>query len=605
MSTTDTTSGVSRGRGRGGFDSARGGRGGRATDRGRGGVARGGRGGAAPALNFGGRPTGVSVPTVESNAWDSAAESATAPGGWDSAAATTVAGGESATTEKGETEPIEVKSSTIPQGSTKSWASMLVDKAAAILPKAIAPTPTEPQVDPAVSKETSEPEILPETKTMAEPEKAEGLDMNDRIAPVSTSEGGQFRGSETPADVKPAQAEDVQLESSGDKLTSEALEHVPDVSNPPPTETAASNIDASSMIGSQTPYDSSQHVPTLGSERPPLGGFATSAWKATGTPGRNTSYQRIMEQREAVVMPNNHAVDRAAVQFGSMGLNGDNNPLDVEDDREEIETRAQPPQEPLQAQPKASLPPAPQHPVEQHTAQEPLPTPKPAPGLDMPSHIPGHGPSQGAPGLGQPSMQNNNIYGQYGRYGGFGHDQSAPSQKPYDAFSQQLNYPQSHDTPSSYGAPSQATGPSTQQGQSAPGGYAQGQNEYSSQYGEPSRSGYSNYYGSSFNQPASGQHQESSGPVQRGGASGYPTGENAYGSRFAESQVSGSNSPAPGAGAGGPQQARNPSQQGQQPTQGQTQGGQGGSYQYGGQQPYYQNSYYQQYMSNVSTTCSV
>lgn len=479
---------------------------------------------------------------------------------------------------------------------------MLATTAAAILPKSITPAVIEEKAEEAASEEKPAPEVAPETNTVEDPEPSERLDVTDHTAPSSTLEGGNFGGSETPADLEPVQAEDAQLESSGDKLTSEALEHVPDVSNPPPTETAASNIDASSMLGSQTPYASSQHVPTLGSERPPLGGFATSAWKATGTPGRNTSYQRIMEQREAVVMPSNHAVDRAAVQFGSMGLNGDNNPLDVEDDREEVETRAQPPQEPLQAQPKASLPPAPQHSIEQHTAHEALPTPKPAPGLDMPSHMPGHGPSQGAPGLGQPSMQNNNIYGQYGRYGGFGHDQSAPAQKPYDAFSQQLNYPQSHETPSSYGAPSQVTGPSTQQGQSAPGGYAQGQNDYTSQYGEPSRGGYSSYYGSSFNQQTSGQqHQESSGPTQqRGGASGYPAaGENAYGSRFGESQVSGSNTPAPGAVAGG--QARNPSQQGHQPAQGQTQGGQGGSYQYGGQQSYYpQGSYYQQYMSNVS-----
>lgn len=474
---------------------------------------------------------------------------------------------------------------------------MLATKSVPIVPQPAAPTSAPQNVEQNVSQETYASEALPETSTTAEPESSEPLDTKDGAATTLDTTEEYRPAPDTIAESDPTQAEDTQFETSGDRLTEEALEHIPDVSNPAPTETAASNIDASSMIGSQTPYASSQHVPTLGSERPPLGGFATSAWKATGTPGRTTSFQRMMEQREAVVMPGNHAVDRAAVQFGSMGLNGDNNPLDVEEDREEVETRAQPPQEPLQAQPKASLPPAPQHSVEQHTTQEAQPTTKPAPGLDMPSHMSGHGPGQGAPGLVQSSMQNNNIYGQYGRYGGFGHDQNAPTQKPYDAFSQQLNYPQSHDTPSSYGAHSQTTGPSAQQGQSAPGGYAQGHNDYTSQYSEPSRGGYSNYYGSSFNQQSSG-HQDSAG--QRG-ASGYPAGGDAYGSRFADSQPSGSNTPAPGVGAGAPQQARNPSQQGQQPAQGQTQSGQGGGY-YSGQQPYYQNSYYtQQYMSNVSS----
>ena len=68
--------------------------------------------------------------------------------------------------------------------------------------------------------------------------------------------------------------------------------------------------------------------------RPPMGGYAASAYRAAGTPGRNSSFQRrVLEQQEAVVMPGHNAVDRAAVQFGSMGLNGEPDSLDVDEER--------------------------------------------------------------------------------------------------------------------------------------------------------------------------------------------------------------------------------------------------------------------------------
>ena len=114
---------------------------------------------------------------------------------------------------------------------------------------------------------------------------------------------------------------DVTLTPSGDQLTQENVEHLPDESHPPPTETAFSTVASSKDIGSAvaTPLNGPTQAP-IG--RPAIGGFQTTALKATtGTPHRSASYQRrLVEQQEAVVMPGNHAVDRAAVQFGSMGL---------------------------------------------------------------------------------------------------------------------------------------------------------------------------------------------------------------------------------------------------------------------------------------------
>ena len=55
-------------------------------------------------------------------------------------------------------------------------------------------------------------------------------------------------------------------------------------------------------------------------------------------------------------MPGNREVDRTAVQFGAFNLNGSGDE-DVDGDREEPETRGQPPQHSPVA-PRASLPPA-------------------------------------------------------------------------------------------------------------------------------------------------------------------------------------------------------------------------------------------------------
>lgn len=112
-------------------------------------------------------------------------------------------------------------------------------------------------------------------------------------------------------------------------------------------------------------------------------------------------------------MPGKHAVDRAAVQFGSMGLNGDAADVDIDQHREDTETRAQPPQHSPVA-PRASLPPSTQ-------AQAPHEVPtvsRPAPGL---------------PPVPQANAADNS-FSDFARY--------TESQKPYDPFTQQVTQPQ-------------------------------------------------------------------------------------------------------------------------------------------------------------------
>lgn len=551
------------------------------------------------------------MPTVESHAWDAATESASAPPGWETGTvvkedAGWASSGDAGWGESNKTATTEPpKSSIIPQNTTKSWASMLATPKVAPVTAKPAPAAPAPIQSEAVGG-ADLTEAVPEDNT-AQIEDSSAFESAAPLDNEETLDNRDVQADDTAAGVDKALENELQLEPTKDELTEEALQHVPDVSVPINTETVASTIDASSMIGSSTPYASSQQVPTLGS-RPPMGGFATSAWKATGTPGRSSSFQRVMEQQQAVVMPGNHGVDRAAVQFGSMGLGAENNPMDVEEDREEVETRAQPPQEPMQAQPKASLPPAPQQAAEQ-PVHESMHTPKPAPGLDMPSHAQGGQGSQ--PGASQQTSQTGNAYGQYGRYGGFGQDYGA-SQKTQDAFSQQLGYSQSQqDTSSGYGAQSQSTGPTSQQGQSQQsqvGGFSHGQSDYNSQYSnEQSRGGYQNYYGSSFGNPSSGTQHDQSAQSQRA-SSGYGAEHSAYGgtnhsnqnqSRFLESQQSGSNTPVPTAATQQPNsQPPHQAQNAQQQSHGQ--GGHAGGYPYNNNNnSYYGGSYYGSYMNQV------
>lgn len=176
---------------------------------------------------------------------------------------------------------------------------------------------------------------------------------------------------------------DTTITPSKDELTETNLEQILDTSNPALTATAASTAasswDPRSAVSSSTPYSALQQGQPQ-AIRPPTSGFQASALKATGSSARTPSYQRrVLDQEEAVRMPGNREVDRAAVQFGAFNLNGSGDE-DVDGDREEAETRAQPPQHSPIA-PRATLPPvpAPQQPAA--SVPETFPTPKQSAGL--------------------------------------------------------------------------------------------------------------------------------------------------------------------------------------------------------------------------------
>ncbi|KAF1836941.1 hypothetical protein BDW02DRAFT_519966, partial [Decorospora gaudefroyi] len=501
-----------------GGDSGRGGRGGRGTDRGRGGI-RGGRGGAA------GGPRAAaagSVPTTESSAWDTPAVTEEPK---DTKENEQAVHAPEATPEA--VKPTVEASLT---AATKTWASMFA----------------APKPPPAVPKATPKPAATPDVPTPAHNEKpahhvaqesavhAEELpippvaDEAVETPPIAIDDTSKM----TPDKSEDAVAPEVTLTPSGDQLTQENVEHLPDESHPPPTETAFSTVASSKDIGNAvaTPLSGPTQGP-IG--RPTMGGFQTTALKATsGNPHRSASYQRrLMEQQEAVVMPGNHAVDRAAVQFGSMGL-GDASDPDVDEDREEAETRTQPPQHSPVAQPRAALPPAPRQaaPQAETQQQELAPTPKQAPGLPpAPQHQPVSQQSPSNP-LASHAMQNqgsqsNQPYNQFARYGqpGIHSEASAPPQKPYDAFGQQI--PQSnHSQSNNYDYPGQQSHAPFQ-----PGAFSSAPDNYASNYlTAEQRSQYSNYYGSLGQPIAQAQHEAGSTQQRTGSAFGSGPTDSAY-----------------------------------------------------------------------------
>lgn len=446
------------------------------------------------------------------------------------------------------------KSSLIPEGGAKkTWASMFakpkappvpaVPKQAAVPPlvpaelKAPSP-PAAPEEPPAaveeietvrenVPEEIKEPEPLPPpAPTLEEPTKQ----------PEPSLEAPPEETAKTPTSATEGAEE--QLAPSNVPLTEDNLEHLPDVSHPPATLTTASTV-GSVDPRVATPSVSGQPPSTA---RPPMGGFAYSATRATGAPGRSASFQRrVLEQQEAVVMPGHNAVDRAAVQFGSMGLNGEAEGLDVDDEREELETRAQPPQPSPPSQPRASLPPAPRQ-ASEPSLPETLPTPKQAPGLPPPPQqqqpiAPQQEPSpvSSAPqGLPQEQPQSTPSYGQYGQYGqsGMQREAGAPAQKSYDPFS--------HQTPSSafdqYSAQSQ---PSTHQQQQGFAAYSSAPSDYSQYYSaDAQRNAYQQYYGGSYGQQSS-QTQQDAGATQQRSTSGFGSGpsDSAFSTSQATQQV--------------------------------------------------------------------
>lgn len=578
----DGASGQRGGRGetpRRGGDSVRGGRG-RGTDRGRGGFTggRGGRGGAST----GPRAT-ASIPTTESGAWD------TTP-----AATETKQNGEAAESakEKEASEPqstVGAAATAVAGAAKKTWASMF----AAPKPPPAVPKPAEKHTpahkEPApVPDETPAHEVAHETTVNAEelpiPPIADEAVQEPPIAIEDTSKL-------TPDKVDEASAPEAVLTPSKDELTKENVEHLPDESHPPPTETAFSTVASSKDIGSAvaTPLSTTTQPP-IG--RPGIGGYATTALKATsGGQHRSASYQRrLMEQQEAVVMPGNHAVDRAAVQFGSLGL-GDASDLDVDEDREEAETREQPPQHSPVAQPRAALPPVNRQAQPQPEAQpqDSIPTPKQAPGLPpVTQQQAQQSPSNplAAQALHNQGAQPNQRYDQFGQYGqaGVQSEASAPPQKPYDPFGQQLPRQSSQ-----FDYPGQQS-----QAQSQPGAFSSAPSDnYGSQY-LTAEQRYQQYYASYGQQSAQTQQEAGSAQQRTGSAFGSGPNDAAFAqsqqqhgqSRYNDAQNSGHNTPNPALAGGQPS---GPASQGQHMQQ------QHGGHPYN--HPYYGSPYYANYMS--------
>ena len=580
------TSGGRGGRGRGGLESTRGGRG-RGTDRGRG-ASRGARAASATASTNGPRNTkSANVEPSFASMTEPAPQVAT--GNWDTPAATTdstplESSWENVTAEAAQpTEPL--KPSSKPDG-TRSWASMFAKpKLATAPPKASQPIHNrDPPIEASIPATTNP--ISNDIHGLPPP-----AIVNETSEIPNTPPTSDFISSEVPP--------------SGDELTETNLEQVPDTSVPVASATAASTV-ASTMdprTGGTPLGGAQQHQP---SGRPPMGGFATSAWKATGTPGRSASFQRkVLEQQEAVVMPGKHAVDRAAVQFGSMGLNGTPEDVDVDSDREDAETRAQPPQHSPVA-PRAALPPAPQQQgfSSEPQAAEPLPIPRPAPGLpplgqssttqqqdqasseEQAIHAhPGSGPS------GFPYNQFNDRYGAH-----------APStQKSYEPFGQQASQP----------SQTEAFPSASQSGQQAPqAAFSSAGNDMSSFYtSDTQRNAYQNNFYSGYGQQPHQQGHETGRAGSAFGTSAPGQGsqhaisgqQHAHG-RFGqanEAHASGNSTPNPSMSS---QQQPNPSHHmmGQQQGQGHA-GGQYGGYPGGYGHPYgpgYYSSYSMNQVSN-------
>ncbi|KAL1301702.1 hypothetical protein AAFC00_005911 [Neodothiora populina] len=643
------------GRGRGGYESVRGGRGRGGADRGRGGF-RGARGGHAPTDAAAAKDSsGISVPTTESTAWDTpapattAASSTTAPtNAWESSAPATstptnpwninatapaaAAATETPTTtetpatttttadhtnEQGawgsvvtaESTPAAAseatKSTLIPDGGAKkTWASMFAKPKPAPVPV----VPKQPVVPPPKPAELAKQEEVPapqepvaapaapvEETQQAEPQ-AQAPKEEEPTEPVAPAVQVETPVEPAEEPTKPNTVQDASsLAPSHIPLTEDNLENLPDVSHPPATLTAAST--AGSM-------DPRVITPQLPIGRPPAGGFQTSAYRAAATPGRSASYQRrVLEQQEAVVMPGHNAVDRAAVQFGSLGLNGDAVNLDVDDEREEPETRTQPQQSPP-SQPRASLPPAPRQQALSHetSIQENVPTPRQAPGLPPPSQQPFA--QQDAPGLSslpQEASQPGQSYSPYARYG----QQPEPvAQKPFDPFS--------HQAPSTafdqYTSQPSAQQQQQQQQQQGFGAFSSAPSDYSHYYtADQQRNAYQNYYGSAYGQQTS-QSQDASGLQQRSssgfgsapGDSSFPSaqGPQQSQSRYGDAPGSGHNTPNPS--MSGQQQAAAPAHQMHQQPQHQT--GYAG-YPYG--HPYYNSPYHAAYQNQFGFTGQV
>ncbi|CAN8101705.1 unnamed protein product [Discula destructiva] len=574
----------------------------RAAERGGRGAARG-RSTAAP--TNGSRPKEnqpLSVPTDESNAWDTVKN--TDDGGWASAAAATSwepanASDPAAIAPAASAIPSEpAKSAVIPQGTSKTWASMLRQS---VVPK---PAPQPPREPAAPQPETIlEPlPAVPEPLAAPEPE-AE----SEPIAELSAEPPTEH----APADDATVVVPEVALLPSNDQLTKTNLEQVTDVSHPPETDTAASEAadswDPRAAAGSATgtPISASQAQHQT-SHKPLASGYAATAIKATErapVPRAPAQQRRFLDQQEAVRMPGvvNQQLERATVQFGAFNLNGTEE--DIDGDREEPETRAQPPADSPVAQPRASLPPAPQAAPDAYTAPKPVSSLSPGAASTGPQ-VPPTAPAAQQPVAqvaAAPQLPTHPAAQQYGRFGQAASEQPGFPQKPFDTYNQSSQPTAAQSQFDAFPGQQQSQPqPQTQQ----PGGpYSTSADHYSSYYtaDQQNRAPYNSYYGQNYGQQQqAGQGQEAGlasrtgfggayGAAQSDLASQYPQSANQsrFGSAVAHEQSSGPSTPVPQTTQGPPASQAHAGQQ------------QHGNQFYSQQQPYY-NQYSQNYGYNHS-----
>ncbi|MCJ1329701.1 hypothetical protein MMC10_006381 [Thelotrema lepadinum] len=590
---TDGAEAPSRGgRGARGAEGHRGGRG-RATERGRGGGrgrARDGTASRKPATTNESINEAPAVPI--SDTWDTPAEVTSSTDNWEQAAQTIAPSDDNSWEVITPVDAVPSPAPEQPQPSakpdgTRTWASMLKPAAK---PKPAVPTPKVVPTAPAPTQETIAPEVSTEPQVPEEDTPTASLHPHEPRVEGLTA---------TASPILPPSEPALELTPSKDQLTESNLEQVEDISEPPATITVASTAggtnDPRSAAGSVTPAHAMQHQATL---RPGLGGYQTTALKATSASGRTSSFtRRVKEQQEAVVMPGNHAVDRAAVQFGSLGLGGSPEDLDVDDDREEPETRTQPPQHSPVA-PKAALPPVPQQPTEILRA---------APGLPPPT--------QPGPGS-QPAEQNSSPLGAQGGYGynqfsnlygaaaSQNNESSFAAPKAYEQFGQPTSHA-SHQAQNGFPHHSQAPGqPSQLAHQSHLGGFSTAASEYASYYtSDQARNAYQNAYAAYGQQPQAPQEiggaQQKLGNVLITSAADHPSqtapsqGTHPSQARFGTTEAQNSGHSTPNPAPGQPGQA--PAQQAHQMGQAHGQSQQYAGYPYGGS--YYGNYYHPGFMS--------
>ena len=242
------------------------------------------------------------------------------------------------------------KGNAVPEGKVKGWAGLFATSA----------PPGQPK--------KSEPTTMPKTE-----ESGPGTDSKTTGNPSQPppTEGPIV---DAPADISKVAPSDpsTNLAPSKDDLTQDNLEQLPDLSHPPATVTAASTV--ASTPGLHNDVSDQQAMPRSG-----MSGYAASAMKATSGAGRSSSFQRrVMAQQEPVVMPEHHAVSRAAMQFGSMDISSGPDDAGADEDREDPETRTPLPADSPVA-PRASLPPPPV--AQPQLAADATSTARPAPGL--------------------------------------------------------------------------------------------------------------------------------------------------------------------------------------------------------------------------------